>query len=427
MSKEHSWYSSSCSARRKENGTPSPICYCGQSCVVRTAKTTKNRGKQFWGCSKYKNGGEESGCNFFEWCNDIGGDERGSLFNSEGKKETLVKSQDMDNSFSFNVDDERMIPCNFVVGLRSSNYVLAGRAFVVVVFPCVAVVQLREKWELLLKLQGGFGGAFGRVEEWLEVLGKRRSKELLKLEGDQTLWKRVRPIWLQIGRSSKFSSVRPIWFQIGRLSTIARNVCPFMVFRLAFVQFVKNWTFVQVTEPFVLGLSVRPKKWCVERSSKEREKRKKVWCLAPVVSTAMRIVRRDIVPNGPGSVKMVAVDSDDLWFAYNLILAGDSVMAVTVRRRGIALFEEERFKLEFSLKLKVKTSKGGGLEVSRVKNFLQGEEMVAVDSDDLWFAYNLILGSGVGLAVTVSEPDKDWPCSYVSPLLMENQGSRSSG
>ncbi|WVZ05526.1 hypothetical protein V8G54_018872 [Vigna mungo] len=25
------------------------------------------------------------------------------------------------------------------------------------------------------------------------------------------------------------------------------------------------------------------------------------------------------------------------------------------------------------------------------------------------------------------EPDKDWPCSYVSPLLVENQGSRSSG
>jgi len=30
-------------------------------------------------------------------------------------------------------------------------------------------------------------------------------------------------------------------------------------------------------------------------------------------------------------MKMVAVDSDDLWFAYNLIAPGDSVMAVTVR------------------------------------------------------------------------------------------------
>lgn len=28
---------------------------------------------------------------------------------------------------------------------------------------------------------------------------------------------------------------------------------------------------------------------------------------------------------------MVPVDSDDLWYAYNLIAPGDSVMAVTVR------------------------------------------------------------------------------------------------
>ena len=30
-------------------------------------------------------------------------------------------------------------------------------------------------------------------------------------------------------------------------------------------------------------------------------------------------------------MQMVAVDSADLWFAYNLIAPGDSVMAVTVR------------------------------------------------------------------------------------------------
>lgn len=71
----------------------------------------------------------------------------------------------------------------------------------------------------------------------------------------------------------------------------------------------------------------------------------------------MKIVRKDLVPDGPGSVKvfylpllfpnfllsklcviskfvmfqMVPVDSDDLWYAYNLIAPGDSVMAVTVR------------------------------------------------------------------------------------------------
>jgi len=30
-----------------------PICYCGEKSVLRTVKTAKNRGKQFWGCSKY--------------------------------------------------------------------------------------------------------------------------------------------------------------------------------------------------------------------------------------------------------------------------------------------------------------------------------------------------------------------------------------
>ncbi|WVZ01024.1 hypothetical protein V8G54_027093 [Vigna mungo] len=53
MSKEHSC-SSTC--RRKENPIiSSPICHYGERSVMRTAKTMKNRGKQFWGCSKYKN------------------------------------------------------------------------------------------------------------------------------------------------------------------------------------------------------------------------------------------------------------------------------------------------------------------------------------------------------------------------------------
>ncbi|CAH2077758.1 unnamed protein product, partial [Thlaspi arvense] len=46
----------------------------------------------------------------------------------------------------------------------------------------------------------------------------------------------------------------------------------------------------------------------------------------------MKIVGRPPVRNGPGSVKMVAEDSDDLWYAYNLIATGDTVMAVTFRK-----------------------------------------------------------------------------------------------
>ena len=46
----------------------------------------------------------------------------------------------------------------------------------------------------------------------------------------------------------------------------------------------------------------------------------------------MRILRRDFVRDGPGSAKLMAEDSDDLWFTYNLIGPGDSVMAVTSRK-----------------------------------------------------------------------------------------------
>ncbi|XP_052728355.1 uncharacterized protein LOC128195224 [Vigna angularis] len=76
----------------------SPICHCGQRSVMKTAKIMKNRGKQFWGCSKYKNGVEDAGCNFFKWCTDVGSDESGSYVKSEGNKETLVNSEEMEST-----------------------------------------------------------------------------------------------------------------------------------------------------------------------------------------------------------------------------------------------------------------------------------------------------------------------------------------
>ncbi|VYS60780.1 unnamed protein product [Arabidopsis thaliana] len=48
----------------------------------------------------------------------------------------------------------------------------------------------------------------------------------------------------------------------------------------------------------------------------------------------MKIIRKDFVRNGPGSVKMIAEDSDDLWYTYNLIGPEDSVMAITFRKVG---------------------------------------------------------------------------------------------
>ncbi|KAL5836820.1 hypothetical protein ACOSQ3_013989 [Xanthoceras sorbifolium] len=92
----------------------------------------------------------------------------------------------------------------------------------------------------------------------------------------------------------------------------------------------------------------------------------------------MRIVRRDLVSNGPGSVKMVPVDSDDLWFAYNLIAPGDSVMAVTVRKvlREVASGgrDAERMKLKLEIKVEaVDYDKEGSVMRIRGKNILEND------------------------------------------------------
>ncbi|KAL2949984.1 hypothetical protein AAZX31_20G206100 [Glycine max] len=93
----------------------------------------------------------------------------------------------------------------------------------------------------------------------------------------------------------------------------------------------------------------------------------------------MKIVRKDLVPNGPGSVKMVAVDSDDLWFAYNLIAPGDSVMAVTVRKvlREAASGGREAERVKLKLEIKVQEladyDKEGSILRVRGKNILENE------------------------------------------------------
>ncbi|KAK8918962.1 hypothetical protein KSP39_PZI021674 [Platanthera zijinensis] len=45
----------------------------------------------------------------------------------------------------------------------------------------------------------------------------------------------------------------------------------------------------------------------------------------------MKLKHRDLVPNGPGSIKIIPEEDDDMWHAYNLISAGDMVQAFTVR------------------------------------------------------------------------------------------------
>jgi len=46
---------------------------------------------------------------------------------------------------------------------------------------------------------------------------------------------------------------------------------------------------------------------------------------------------------------MVAEDSDDLWYAYNLIAVGDSVMAVTFRYCLLSVFTAFVSYMVFSL------------------------------------------------------------------------------
>ncbi|XP_010551095.1 PREDICTED: protein PELOTA 1 [Tarenaya hassleriana] len=94
----------------------------------------------------------------------------------------------------------------------------------------------------------------------------------------------------------------------------------------------------------------------------------------------MKIVRRDIEPNGPGSVKMVPDDPDDLWFAYNLIAQGDRVMAVTFRKvlREAASGgrEAERIRLKLEIQVEdVDYDKGGSMLRIRGKNILENEHV----------------------------------------------------
>ncbi|KAL9437276.1 hypothetical protein AB3S75_023183 [Citrus x aurantiifolia] len=94
----------------------------------------------------------------------------------------------------------------------------------------------------------------------------------------------------------------------------------------------------------------------------------------------MRIVRKDLIPNGPGSVKVIPVDSDDLWFAYNLVAAGDSVLAVTVRKvvrqtkSGGKDAERVKLKLEIKVEALDYDKEGSALRISG-KNILENEHV----------------------------------------------------
>lgn len=94
----------------------------------------------------------------------------------------------------------------------------------------------------------------------------------------------------------------------------------------------------------------------------------------------MKIVRRNFVPDGPGSVKMVPVDADDLWSVYNLISPGDYVSAITIRKvlreaaSGGRDAERIRLKLEVSVEA-VDYDKEGSILRIRGKNIQENEHV----------------------------------------------------
>lgn len=94
----------------------------------------------------------------------------------------------------------------------------------------------------------------------------------------------------------------------------------------------------------------------------------------------MKIVHRDYIRNGPGSIKMVPEEADDLWLGYNLIVEGDSVLAVTVRKvlREAASGgrDAERVKLKLEIKVEaVEYDKEGSVLRIRGKNILENEHV----------------------------------------------------
>ncbi|XP_077212036.1 eukaryotic release factor 1 (eRF1) family protein isoform X2 [Tasmannia lanceolata] len=94
----------------------------------------------------------------------------------------------------------------------------------------------------------------------------------------------------------------------------------------------------------------------------------------------MKLVRKDVVPRGPGSIKVIPEESDDLWHAYNLISKGDTVLAVTVRKvlREMASGgrDAERVKLKLEIKVEVVDyDKEGSVLRIRGKNILENEHV----------------------------------------------------
>ncbi|KAL6651563.1 hypothetical protein ACP70R_010488 [Stipagrostis hirtigluma subsp. patula] len=92
----------------------------------------------------------------------------------------------------------------------------------------------------------------------------------------------------------------------------------------------------------------------------------------------MKLMHKDIVRNGPGTVKLLPEEEDDLWHAYNLIATGDNLQAVTVRKvlRDAASGgrDAERVKLKLEIVVEsVEYDKEGSVLRVRGKNISEND------------------------------------------------------
>ncbi|KAL4193660.1 hypothetical protein AMTRI_Chr06g177870 [Amborella trichopoda] len=94
----------------------------------------------------------------------------------------------------------------------------------------------------------------------------------------------------------------------------------------------------------------------------------------------MRLIHKNLIPNGAGSAKMIPEDTDELWQVYNLISKGDRVRAVTVRKvqKDVGSGKRNVCRMKFKIEVEVEgvdyDSVGSVLRV-RGKNIIENEHV----------------------------------------------------
>ncbi|QCE02635.1 hypothetical protein DEO72_LG8g650 [Vigna unguiculata] len=86
--------SSCCSSGGCRGLGEAPTCNCGVTAVLRTTRTIKNGGRQFWECPNFKGGSEGCyGCNFFKWCIEDGDDEKDAIILRQRRKIYILEKE----------------------------------------------------------------------------------------------------------------------------------------------------------------------------------------------------------------------------------------------------------------------------------------------------------------------------------------------